>query len=595
MTSESSCMIPAPPRLPEPTGITMGVSLAKVGRRKLELEKLDNMLSDVERAKNPCATVIIGEWGSGKSQVIEHYCSLAKERGYLTLKLMTSTAINAMEENGTREWLGKSPVEAIRFIAAVMLASIYDNVQRGDDVPLEPIGLSAANMLSMRPEEAVRAFLERASKAGDKLIFLMDELEDLLRRGEELSKEFLDGLKEFLDGHFKDVGEGGAFEGFTHLILACTPDAWGELTRRYEAGGVISRLASRAVHLRRLSAYEAFYLVADLLRTSYGDAEKVPDNVMSPGIVYAIHRVSLGNPRAIVQAYGELMRKAMQGCPEGFMRPVDWRIALEVLPGFRASIDEVLVEGLRIETLRDIERELRQKSHSQERLADIFKVLVAELRPLSAEEVASLLGCSAQVAQRALGRLKGFFSTALGGVKLVEGYRELKGGLERLRGRLIDSGLLREEAKGARIVYGREELDFRDMRDFVTVPLDIRTLCKLGEEAEVLPEHNIKVLLPEKHQELAEALYISDEFASQILDCFKGKDYTTTRYFRLSLRAEGFLYPRALYEELRFIRSPSDRREIAKEVLNKMATEDGPRLVLKSVKKALKLLGFIER
>jgi len=569
--TQKHCMYKAPASLPESVATVTDAKLINVGQRKEERQKLFKFYAEARDAKNSLLLIIVGEWGAGKSQFINSFINdLDHDIFSLPLRVRASTILNIYEDK--EEWIRKEDREELRCLAALLIAAIQHNLHK-INLPEQEL----RRIYDMKPGSSLIFMLESIiNKTNKKKIFiLIDEFEEVLSRKEDIRMKLISGLKGILDKEVKLISEGGDFEGSLHIIIACTQYAWIEFRRRPEIreffGALPSRGGPNIIYLERLRPLEVFDLLGKQMESDYGSSEIICP--IKPGVVYSIQKASLGNPRAVIQLYIALFRKAKESCPDGYMTEIDGELAVDVFRKTTLNIENEDISCLKDSILSELEEEVKKVPGG----IRVLRTLIGELKPFSAYELALTLGYQESEISRILNQLKGFTSITLGGC-IVEGYKRLKGGKLDLRRILIDSGIMEESDK---LVYREEELEFKDLVDAL-VYYEFQGL------------HIVEggVFIPDRYQELATLLNISDELASEIRSVFKESYLEPTRYYKLSARAINILYPTAAIEELRYITNPRLRRLLINDIVRIWGGR-GESLLLESIKHMLRIRGLL--
>jgi len=462
--------------------------------------------------------------------------------------------------------------EEYRCLAALIAAAISYFQEKSQESTFLP---SLSDLERISPREAIRTFLSKLKEQNKRKVFLLvDEFEELLGRNEEIRAKIISGIKGIIDREAGMICKGGEFEGYVHLLIACTRDAWLEIIKLPEIGGLISRGIPRIIDLERLSAYEVFHLILSQLKHDYGgkEVEKTP---FEPGVIYAIHKSSLGNPRAVIQLYIKLMKRAMEDCPAGLMKIINGDVAIEVLSTSRVYVEDEEIVCLRSDVLKDLEKEVMEK-YGEKSYITVLRILIGEPKPFSVNELKErLCRYSEQKIKTILNRLKGTLLLSIGRAKVVTGYRKLLGGRAALRNAISDL-IIRDK-----IVYGEEELDFDDFAETFTY-YDFNGL-KIIERG---------LYIPDRKEELIDLLNVSDEMGTELFERLMAEaKFEDTKYYKLSVAAANQLYPLTIWGELRFIKNAKDRRDINRRIRDIWPTKMGEQLFLESVLHVLKLRG----
>ncbi len=373
----------APKRLPSDAGITfVGYEDIKISSRELVRERLQEFMNFCRTSNKPTARVILGEWGEGKTDAFGRYIKrYAESHGDAAFAVSASTISNSMfETDELRKLIQTTPLEAIRFLGCLLYAvreesnmsEIYSPSQFDDMTSY--VHASLSNLINENPKKRIFIFI--------------DEFEELLTSSERMIK-IISGLKETINGLYREINEGGKFEGCLHFIIAVTPDAWYQLQVRDDTEQIFGGLGRRItqIDLPEVSKFEAIHFLTQLTEYSYEGNLPKQLPIKNLGIFNVIYRVTQGNPGNMVSLYTKLMNNAK--IDEEKMNVIDYERLLKFL-----SREQIFVYGgntpcLEYENLNRFIRILSERNDKTlgELCSSLLKLLLGELKPFSLTEL----------------------------------------------------------------------------------------------------------------------------------------------------------------------------------------------------------------
>jgi hypothetical protein len=374
----------APKRLPSDAGVTfVGYEDIKIPSREVVRERLQEFMNLCKTSKKPAARVILGEWGEGKTDAFGRYIKkYAEDCGDAAFAVSASTISNSLfETNELSRLIQSTPSEATRFLGCLLYA-IREEL-KVDKIPspsqfdnmLSYLEISLSNLIDGNPRK--------------RLFIFIDEFEELLTNQERMIK-IISGIKETINGQYREIDEGGKFEGCVHFIIAATPDAWYQLQVREDIAPVFGGLGRRItpIELPEVSRSEAIDFMLELMRYSYEGNLPDPLPIVNLGIFNVVYRVTQGNPGNIVSIYTKLMNNAK--IDDEKMHVIDYERLLKFL-----SREQVFVYGgstpcLESENLHRFGRILLEEQRDKtvgELCSSLLKLLLGELQPFSIMEL----------------------------------------------------------------------------------------------------------------------------------------------------------------------------------------------------------------
>jgi len=291
-------------KLPPPQAVPFsGFDFAKIKSREPIEKELETYLKRTKEASFFTASLIIAEWGEGKTDAFNRYI-LPKTHKDKNIAYLVSTSSIINKISNIDKIIPSSPPESISLMGCVLYALKDELELSGEKTSLFPDYNSLTS-----PLEYLENILE--AHLNNKIYIFIDEFEEILNHTNEIQKKVLSGLKELLNGQIQLIEEGGKYPGKIHFIIACTPYAFNRIRSDVDLsqifGALDSRLSSNIIKLPQIHKDEAMNFLMDLIKYCYNNdlPEKYPLN--SSGILNTIVTISQYNLRSLVQLISDLL------------------------------------------------------------------------------------------------------------------------------------------------------------------------------------------------------------------------------------------------------------------------------------------------
>lgn len=367
-----------------------GIGFEEIESRKHVIDKIESFIKRCEVSKGLNACNIIGEWGQGKTEL---YHGFIKEeldnRGHKSFLVSASTLSNILEDKEIVEIIKKSPLSAVR-----TLATIFEGVSAENENFLPSLKIYD------NPEDYIKDTLDSILGLYDgsqKMFIFIDEFEELLNNL-QIIKSLISGIKELINGNYKEIDVDGEFSGSVHLFISLTPDAKYRLETDAEisliAGGYGRRVDQ--VELATIRKQESIEFLRNYISEIYDGKEPNPYPMGDIGIFDTLHRLSLGNLGNLKSLLIKLLNKFAH-YDEDFFEVVEYDNFIEFLKetdiyvfgGQSPCIDSGNYKSI-IEYLEDTS-ELSDDKNKIESLKKLFTILIAYLRPFTVQELTELV------------------------------------------------------------------------------------------------------------------------------------------------------------------------------------------------------------
>jgi hypothetical protein len=367
-------------------GVTFeGFQTIKIPSREAVREKLQDFLIYCSTAKKPAIRVILGEWGEGKTDTYVRYLSpQCEKQGNSAYFASASTLANSYRDPDVQALFATTNLEAVRFLVALFNAVREE--EKKSDIPQPKKHKSA--------EDYVNETLSALSKKRRKVIFFIDEFEELLLHPDILG-HILSGIKETVNGHPRTIDESGRFAGCLHLVVAATPDAFYRLAVNEDTSLIFGGLGRRAgiIDLPQIRKSEALKFLFALLLHAYDGKLPVPAPVDDIGILETFVRISQGNPGNMVSLFTRMLNSARERNKPSIMSIINYDNLLHFLENEHIFVYGGETPCIEKETYSRILKILGEEGHIEApQLRELFRVLIADLRPFSARELSRILG-----------------------------------------------------------------------------------------------------------------------------------------------------------------------------------------------------------
>ena len=373
-------------RLPPLTGIPfVGFDFARIESRTPVEKRMREFLKICKEGKFLNVAIVRAEWGEGKTDAFERYIKPETQKeGHYAYLVSTSTIINRIKSSPNLQ----SYPSSVALLMSVLCALKDELSASGEDESLFVDYTEYRN-----PNEYINAVLEEHLEANNKkIIIFVDEFEEILAHGSEISKSIFSGIKELINGQLRIIHEGGKYEGRLHIVIACTPYAYNKIKEDVELAQILGAFVSRVSHIELppIKKKEAFNFLVDLLKYSFGKIP-IPLPFKSSGIFYTISTMSQRNLRALIQLYVSLMTDASLN---GKMKIIDYNDVLDTFRGKEITIYGGPTECIDNGLLQKIENDLKKRS---DECLKLFRLLAGELRPFSTDEIKNRLRLNSDV------------------------------------------------------------------------------------------------------------------------------------------------------------------------------------------------------
>ena len=359
--------------------------------RESVTDQLDAFLQVTLEASEPLLKVILGDWGEGKSELLQGYLeNRTRELGIRIVHCVASSLANAYSSSQTKTTLGSETRESIRFLVCALQAIYDDTFNHGNDVSdMDPkLSRDAIHYIG----KAMRFLL----KGHERVLLFIDEFEELLARHELVP--ILEGLKEVLNKQYAPLGdaiEDKQMAGRLHIMLACTPDAYLKLPGDQVTGEIFGGLARRLtkVKLLPISLNESIQFLQKLTSWCFDDKIPEPHPFSDQGIFETLHRISQGNLGNLVMIYTHLLSSstAATGIEKNTMKVISPSFVIESLKNLEISAyggTEEAVSTRVLDALIDRIRSLGNTTLKEDTLS-ILSLLLGSLRPHCLSELAA--------------------------------------------------------------------------------------------------------------------------------------------------------------------------------------------------------------
>ncbi|MEM2129043.1 MAG: hypothetical protein QXZ70_00440 [Candidatus Bathyarchaeia archaeon] len=368
-------------RLPKDTGVTFeGFEDIRIKGREEVREQLEDFLKYCKGARGTALRVIIGEWGEGKTDAYVRYIrKKCEEEGNLAFFVSASNLSISFNIPNVQRILETTTLPAVRFLTV-----LFYSIKQEQKEKLIP---------SLEKHENAEEYLETIfenlidQKKPRKIIVFIDEFEELLLHIEKL-KQIISGIKETINGQYKQIDECGKFEGCLHLVIAATPDAFYRLQVSEDTALIFGGLGRRLnlIDLPQVRKEEGIKFQFSLLNYSYNNSLPKPLALKNLGIFNAIFRITQGNPGNMVSLFTRLMNSA--ALDKDNMKVIDYEHFLNFLEKQQIFVYGGASPCLEQETFHRIIKTLEDQKIKAlgKNCTTLLKLLTGELKPFSTHE-----------------------------------------------------------------------------------------------------------------------------------------------------------------------------------------------------------------
>jgi hypothetical protein len=368
-------------RLPKDAGVTFeGFEDIRIKSREVVREELEDFLKYCKGARGTALRVITGEWGEGKTDAYVRYIrKKCEDEGNLAFFVSASNLSISFDIANVQKLLETTSLPAVRFLTALLFSIKQE--QKEKLIPnLEKYG---------NAEEYLETTFENftGQKKSRRIIVFIDEFEDLLLHTEKL-KQIISGIKETINGQYKQIDESGKFEGCLHLIIAATPDAFYRLEVSEDTSLIFGGLGRRLnrIDLPQVSKEEGIKFQFSLLNYSYKNNLPKLLPFKNLGIFDAIFRIAQGNLGNMVSLFTRLMNSA--ALEENNVKIIDYEHFLNFLEKQQIFVYGGASPCLEQETFLRMKKTVEDQKTKDlgENCATLLKLLTGELKPFSTLE-----------------------------------------------------------------------------------------------------------------------------------------------------------------------------------------------------------------
>jgi len=367
-----------------------GIGFEEIESRRHVIDKIESFIKRCEVSKGLNACNIIGEWGQGKTELYNGFIKpKLADKGHKSFLVSASTLSNILEDKELEGVIKKSPLSAVRILATIL-----------EGVSAENENFLPSLKIYDNPEDYIKDALDSILGSYDesqKIFIFIDEFEELLNNL-QIIKSLISGIKELINGNYKEIDVDGDFSGAVHLFISLTPDAKYRLETDAElsliAGGYGRRVDQ--VELATIRKQEAIEFLRNYISEIYDGKEPNPYPLADRGIFDSLHRLSLGNLGNLKSLLIRLLNKFAH-YDKDFFEVVEYDNFIEFLKetdiyvfgGQSPCIDSGNYKNI-IEYLEDTS-ELSDDKNKIESLKKLFTILIAYLRPFTVQELTELV------------------------------------------------------------------------------------------------------------------------------------------------------------------------------------------------------------
>ena len=374
-------------RVPSDAGVTFeGFEEVRIPSREVVKTKLEEFLKLGKSSQKPAVRILLGEWGEGKTDAYRRYLKPTLEsQGDQALFVSASTLANAYTRPEVARLIQGTSLSAVKFLV-VLFESIREESNEGT-IPQTDSYADSHNYL----KDVLDQLLEGRKRT--RIFAFIDEFEELLTNPLRLN-EVISGIKETVNGGYKEIDESGKFPGALHLIIAATPDSYYQLQIKPDASLVFGGLGRRSavIDLPQVKRSEGTDFLYSLIRYSYNGEVPPKLPIQSSGILLALYRIAEGNPGNMVSLFTRAVNSLLIDKKE--MTVLDSEAFLEFL-----EKETIFVRGgsspcLETDTLtRYINRLSEQRSQTTaQECVRLLRLLLGEPCPFAPDDIKDRLG-----------------------------------------------------------------------------------------------------------------------------------------------------------------------------------------------------------
>lgn len=539
-----------------------GIGFEEIESRKYVIDKIEAFIKRCEVSQGLNACNIIGEWGQGKTELYNGFIKRElKKRGHESFLVSASTLSNILEDKEIAGIIKKSPLSAVR-----ILATIFEGVSAENENFLPSLRIYNDPMDYIK---YALSYILGSYDGSQKIFIFIDEFEELLNTPNIL-KSMISGIKELINGNYKEIDADGDFSGAVHLFISLTPDAKYRLEIDDEisliAGGYGRRVDEAELEIIRKQ--ESIEFLRNYVSRLYDGEEPNPYPLGDRGLFDTLHRLSLGNLGNLKKLLIELLNRFAH-YDEDFFEVVEYDNFIEFLKETKIYVFGAQTSCIDIENYKNlieyIEDTFEVSDDKIESLKNFFNILVAYLRPFSVEELCKLL----KVDDRDIYRF----------IRIVN--EKIKNDYN------VDRAVIE-------VFPLHENLTFEEIKDNLsdyikTDDIQQKDILQIGDYSEPLDqfEDSItffdfysdsltqRIFLPNNKENLRELFKneVTDDYLSEIENIFRDLVETKTRYYMVSDTFLEILYPTPMPRFLGYILKKDERLSIWRKISQNLAEE----------------------
>ncbi|MGC9777771.1 MAG: hypothetical protein HZR80_00850 [Candidatus Heimdallarchaeota archaeon] len=537
----------------------IGVREIKIPSRIRLFKKIKEFIDIAYDSKTTTIRSIIGEWGEGKSQTYNYYIEPeVKKRKGISILVTASTISNSYTMKNIKKLQESTSLASLKFLIALFNALIEETKHKTQLFKFDEDKIAKIS----NPNEFVYDILKQLCSNKEKVIIFIDEFEELIFSDE--IKDIISGVKEIINGQYKEIHEDGDFEGKLHLILGCTPDAFNHLMQDSDLSMIFGGLKRRTgtIKLPYLLKSEGINYINDLLKYCYNNELPEIHPFSSLGIANTLYRVCQGNLGNIVSIISRILKKAQINEKESIL--IDGEYLLDFLSNEYVTLFGSEVSCLDNSMYNRILSSLKVKETKlSEASIRIFKLLLGELIPLSADEISRRLSIDISTVKKAINLIDQEIQKFINVEKSILRLNPLKESLTKVNTEVLFAEFIKESEIERSIEFDnfKEAIDlFNDKIDhFYLINNEIKKIQHLPN---FLNEAYIKVFFEGISSSITE-----------IQNIIKSQSNTDITRYQICEQILDQLFPTPLPRGLEFIKDKRLRIDLWRNVLSNLQGE----------------------